>query len=552
MARTGKVILAKNIKMDKNYNSVLSYSENEMYNLINTNAVTSIENCSFIRDDNALEIGVSYSTCQNANYLAFQNLGYSNKWYFAFIDKIEYVSNAVTRIYYTIDIWSTWFDYWSENDCYVIRQHSNTDVAGDNLIPEGLEHGEYTIKEVKSDGNWIGYYYMIVASISLTDPTNTNPQTFFGSMLINGACYVCDNRGVQTVINSVLGTISPQQGSILDAYIIPARLVSGYVDLTEVTYQEITGFNPYYNGWFTIFEHKPTSLADNFTPDNQKLLTYPYQYILASNNVGDSAVWRLEDFYPYDDGVNPPTDSIVVNYNGVPTEGCSILAFPVNYRNANNNILIESLIGAKFPTLAWREDSFTNWLTQNAVNNQQKALASGGSIVAGTALIAAGIFTGGTTALAGAALLGSGIMSAADSSMEYYQHSIEPDQVKGLISAGDLLTARSKLTYTYYHMTIKSDYSAIIDKYFTRYGYKQNSIQSLLFGNSSYRRRWNYIQISKDSNAINPYIKNNITLTASDVEIINNIFRKGVTIFKNHTDMNKFELSNEIIVPSNS
>lgn len=547
MARTGKVILAKNIRMDKNYNSVLAYSESDMFNLINNNAVSKIEDCSFIRESNSIEIGLSYRTCQNANYLAFQNTTYTDKWFFAFIDRIEYISNAVTRIYYTIDIWSTWFDYWSKNDCYVIRQHSNTDVAGDNLVPEGLEHGEYTIKEVKSDGNWSGYYYMIVASISLNDLTNSNPQTFFGSMLINGACYVCDNNGVQSVINQVLSTVSPQQGTILDAYVIPSRLVSGYADLSEVTYQEITGFNPYYNGWFEIFNHKPTQLADNFTPDNKKLLTYPYQYILASNNVGDSAVWRLEDFFPYDDGVNPPTDSIVVNYNGVPTEGCSILARPINYRNSNASPLIESLIGAKFPTLAWREDSFTNWLTQNAVNNQQKALASGGSMVAGTALIAVGAFTGGSTFLAGAALLGSGIMSAADSSMEYYQHSIEPDQVKGLVSAGDLLTARNLLTYTYYHMTIKSDYATKIDKYFTRYGYRQNSVQELLFGSSSNRRRYNYIQVSNDSVAVSPLVKNNIIINSIDLETINNIFRKGVTIFKNHNEINKFELSNELV-----
>ena len=143
MARNSKVILAQGIKLDKTYKSVLCYTESQMLTLVQSNAITTILECSYIRDDNSIELGVSYANCLKSNYLAFQNPDYSNKWFFAFIDKVEYISNAVSRIRFTVDVWSTWYDYWSTRACYVLRQHDNVDYAGRNTVPENLEHGEY-------------------------------------------------------------------------------------------------------------------------------------------------------------------------------------------------------------------------------------------------------------------------------------------------------------------------------------------------------------------------------------------------------------------------
>ena len=142
MARNSEVILAT-LKLDRTYKSVIDYSESDMYSLVWANKNQYVEKCNYLREEKAIEVQLTMAQCLTSNYLAFRNTDYEYKWFFAFIDKVEYVNNAVSRIYFTIDIWSTWHDYWSKKDCYIIRQHQNTDVAGDNLVPEGLEHGEY-------------------------------------------------------------------------------------------------------------------------------------------------------------------------------------------------------------------------------------------------------------------------------------------------------------------------------------------------------------------------------------------------------------------------
>ena len=39
------------------------------------------------------------------------------------------------------------------------------------------------------------------------------------------------------------------------------------------------------------------SMLDGYTPKNNKLLTYPFNYLLVSNNSGTDVIYRFEDFY---------------------------------------------------------------------------------------------------------------------------------------------------------------------------------------------------------------------------------------------------------------
>ena len=75
-------------QLDRGYKNVLSYSETEMVSLLTTNAVGTFTNCSFVLpDENVITIEMPYGNAIKCNYLGFQNPDYSNKWFFAFIDK---------------------------------------------------------------------------------------------------------------------------------------------------------------------------------------------------------------------------------------------------------------------------------------------------------------------------------------------------------------------------------------------------------------------------------------------------------------------------------
>ena len=146
MARTSKIYLCKDINVDNEYTNVLNYTVQQMLDLCTSNAhlVDSANNYSFIREsDNTISVGFTYSQCLQSNYIVFQNSDYSNKWFFAWIKDVKYVSDANTQITFEVDAWSTWFNDLTITNSFVIREHVNSDNYGEHTIPEGLETGEY-------------------------------------------------------------------------------------------------------------------------------------------------------------------------------------------------------------------------------------------------------------------------------------------------------------------------------------------------------------------------------------------------------------------------
>ena len=96
-----EIILCKGIRLDKEYVNVLSYTENQMLTLCRSSAhkVASSNDYSFIRTTGNIFTNFTYSQCLQANYIAFQNKDYSNKWFFAFIDEVIWKGEANTEYY---------------------------------------------------------------------------------------------------------------------------------------------------------------------------------------------------------------------------------------------------------------------------------------------------------------------------------------------------------------------------------------------------------------------------------------------------------------------
>ena len=92
---------------------------------------------------NQIKVQIPMDLLLDCNYLMFNNQRFGNKWFYAFITHLEYISEVVTLVSYEIDVLQTWaFDY-TPNPCYIERCHAVTDDPGDNLVEENLELGEY-------------------------------------------------------------------------------------------------------------------------------------------------------------------------------------------------------------------------------------------------------------------------------------------------------------------------------------------------------------------------------------------------------------------------
>ena len=94
-------------------------------------------------------VGIKAENLYDCNYMMFQNTSFGNKWFYAFITSVEYVNNECSEIRFEIDVMQTWhFDY-ELGDCFVEREHTQTDRIGDNIVPENLAVGEYVMNDYK-------------------------------------------------------------------------------------------------------------------------------------------------------------------------------------------------------------------------------------------------------------------------------------------------------------------------------------------------------------------------------------------------------------------
>ena len=142
----------------------------------------------FIRKDEYIRINANADTLYACNYVMYQNTGFSNKWFYAFIDKIEWLSDSTSAVYITTDVWQTWqFDI-TIKPSFVEREHSSTDTIGENTVPEGLELGDYLIQAETQAG--LGVLSIVVSTtISDIERDLSVPWKAFIKTVIDGGKY---------------------------------------------------------------------------------------------------------------------------------------------------------------------------------------------------------------------------------------------------------------------------------------------------------------------------------------------------------------------------
>lgn len=541
-----KILLVKNIHIDRQYTNVLSYSEAQMLELCQANLVAQADNYSFLRTTGTIMAGFTYAQCLQANYIAFQNPDYSNKWFFAWIDDVIYKGDKNTEITFTVDAWSTWFDKWQKKTCFINRQHVNNDTIGLHTIPENLDVGEVTQETITEDiayGNDFGYWIAVASNWQIKDGSS-------GAELLEsdkGTQY----SGITVYDNTVFGTQLfffhiTALSSFKDLVLLLLRTnADGHIEdvqnifilpdvaidvnkLTQHTAKVISDENTF--SFYTMsYDMSPekfnteidkiTSFSD-YTPKNNKCFVYPYNYLFVSNNQGSNNIYKYEDFN---------TEKCIFENQFSIAIGGSGRIVPKNYKGMATND-DEALALGKYPTCAWSSDAFTNWLTQNSVNMAVSLGLTAGSI--------AGIIaTGGATApaLAGAVMSVAG--NIGNTIGQFYQASLLPN-ISGGQANGDVIWACNRNMFSFRQMRVKTEYLKIIDDYFTRFGY---AIKSLEMPNITGRKYWNYVEIGANEEI--GYGE----LPSKFMDTINNACRRGVTIWHNHANVGNYNLDNVIV-----
>lgn len=541
--KDNEIILCKGIKLDRNYENVLSYSESDMVNLCRNNAIYQADKYNFMeKANNKIVVSHPYSSAMYSNYVAFKNPRFGNKWIFAWVTDVKLINIGSTEITFEVDVWSTWYSRFSVGKAFIEREHVEDDTVGKHTIPEGLETGEY-ISQIKnnsqSDPNLSNMYYLseVVIIAGVTNPglglaviSNTHQNLYNG--VYSGLYYLAfktarDFSNYKLAVNDA-GVIS--EDNIVTLFVAPNSL-TGLIQTSYHHYGSGDGLryefdmavvpsSNYEQNMGDIGYPKADHLDNDYFPVNKKLLTFPYCFLNVTNNAGVVHDYHYELFNG---------NSCGFNLRGAIGVGCSIKMYPIDYavKGESSDTLenkLFSIDGGKLPTCSWQNDAYINWLTSNAVN-------LGLNVASDLVNVSAGIVTGNAMGIIG------GFGGIANTMASVYQHSLQPPTAKGGINQGDLTFAQRN-TFNTYPMTIKKEYAIVIDRYLSRFGYKVNEVKQ---PNLNSRREFNFIKVGGMDELIHGDIP------STDLEKINEICRKGVTIFHNYNNIGNYTISNPIV-----
>lgn len=105
-----------------------------------------------------------YENICKYNYCMYQNSYFGNKWFYAFITKVEFVNTKMSRVYIETDVIQTWYKEMYIRQSFVEREHVEDDLVGRHTIPENLELGDYIVDYVTSTTELTNLAFIIVAS----------------------------------------------------------------------------------------------------------------------------------------------------------------------------------------------------------------------------------------------------------------------------------------------------------------------------------------------------------------------------------------------------
>lgn len=521
-----KIYLCKGINVDKNYLNVLSYGESDMLNLCISKKIAEASDFQFIRESNRINVPFSYNVCMQANYIAFQNPTYSNKWFFAFIDKRNYKSDGATELEYTVDRWSTWFDYWSAIGCYVIREHVNNDAVGANIVPEDFSTDNLDMILYSNQSLSVASSFVYCVGINGVPKATGN---------IGGAVYGGVPCGYRTVafsnaaaLKDFVATYEEEPDKIVCIYLVPIDFFSPN-DTIYDTAGGLYNLSILDNDGYTTPDESITPITPTFggyTPRNNKLYTYPYCFYKLVNNLNSYMVLARERF----DGA--PTFRSV----GGNSATSSMITFPVNYKKGTGvQIPLEDNIAVNaLPSGGWTGSAIGQWQANNGIATAVQATGSIAGTVAGLAMLSNPVTAPmGAAAVAGAAISAGNTIGNLLNTKSQLEHAANPvkggaNNISGLLALG-----QSALKPRLEGYCLNANIAKVIDNYFTKYGY---AIKELKTPNITGRQNYNYIQVQGSVGKGD--------LPSEAMNKINEICNRGVHIWHSHANIGNFNVSN--------
>lgn len=434
----------------------------------------------YIRRTWSIKVAAKMEDARKWRYLRFCYVNESNtviggKWYYYFINRVEYINDGAVELFVEMDLLQTYLFDWNLNECFVERQHTETDEIGEHTVDEGLEIGELINAHGYNVEGLQNMAIVIVSAVHISETVTSAPvdpasPTLFDNVFSGLGVYAVDLEDWMKLSALLeryngLGVID----GIVSMYMYPKDLLtlkSGSVWGTGDFVKRVSGAD--YGGISLAgFSNYDLLLFDGYTPHNKKLYTYPFNFLYLTNNAGGCAEYRYERFTNKD----PYKFTLV----GGISQDAGITLAPTYY-NGSDGYEYGLTLG-NYPTCAWNSDTYKVWLAQNynALNHQATGAIIQG--VGGVATAVGSAVMGNVAGIAaGAVTAYNGFNSVAGMVAQKRDMQIQPAQARGAHSA-TCNTNAMKQTYTFYYKTVDREHAEIIDNFFSMYGYRINRVR---------------------------------------------------------------------------
>ena len=586
IAPNSTVYLLTGVPCDKSYVHTLYFeNKNEQYSYFYGKRVKTFTNVSYQRHSkNSIRLECLADDIYNVNYLMFQNTAYGNKWFYAFINNVEYINNVTTEITYTIDVMQTWYFDYTLGTCFVEREHTLTDVVGENTVPEPVDGGEpyiqaytdfmYPRTTSQPIFSLVVYYiptqgkYIESTGNDYTFNVGTNENlrgTIYNGIYTGAISYAypmfLGADGVTTLkwVNALFKTLDEIGATIISVQQVPF----------QAWLNEQTGASPNIksiNQPLSFSVGSGTSeypRTDIYTPKNKKCYTYPYSYMVVTNNKGDerTLLWEQSASKSADG-----RQQIRIQISSTVAPSCEIGARPMNYMGKEVNY-DEGVLLNDFPMPSWSENTFDRWWAVNKYqfmyNTVTDAITTLANFASGVAISKVGA-TSVANPFAGQAVASrsmtdavnadiynrsqgveisatpTSILPVVDNIVEYATRKRTPNKGRGNLSSSGLPVIEGRIGFSMYSMGSKPEYIKMVDEYFSMFGYKicRLKIPNIkAAAKSELRPQWNYIKTTT-------CIIDNLNAPADVDEQLQNIYNSGITFWMNPNNVGKYNLDN--------
>lgn len=564
------VVLCRGVPIESDYRYTLYFdSIAAQNNYFFRKAFKQFHNVSYQRERrNYITLEIPATQVYACNYLMFKNTSYGEKWFFAFVDSVEYVNDNVTDIHYELDMMQTWMFEYTLMQCMVEREHSVTDKIFENTKPENIGYGELMCgvsQNLLSSRGLLGEYACVITSKPYS---NGDVPIKLYSQFCPVYGYIGRAEDMNTIVQDFVS--SGWQDAVLSVTVGNKLMAQGadetHFDMPKQVPKEDFKFVCYgvTSGNYEGEEQFKDRLPNGYKPRNKKLFCYPYNQLWISNNQGTVNEYRYEDFNIDKDGFF----HMEVAASGISSPECVL--YPLDYRGVAK-YYDHALVLTGYPTVPWIGDTYKAFMAMNRNQIENAVFTQGANGVMNTV----SAFLGGAMTVNNAADMlqaakadafnagktvsqttktglrqqaTGGIFSAigtAGTSVVDYMTTVWqveaklkdvsniPPNVGGLSGAGSVTNALSRFDYSTYYMCVKPEYAEIVDKFFDMFGYNTCTVK---VPNTHSRPHWNYVK------TIGCEIQGFLPQEAAN--IIKAVYDRGVTFWKNGDEVGNYTLDN--------